>query len=368
MIVLLAIALSLGGRMFAQKQTKDNFRYRSAQITLFSPLGTNAFKSGRTINHFSVNILAGYSAGVKGLEVGGLINVVRRDVFGIQLAGLGNSAGWSLTGVQAAGLYNLARHSSEGGQFAGLINVIGGGAYSVQGAGLANIVARNQRGLQAAGLINLTGYTMTGAQFAGLVNIAGREVRGIQLSALVNYTKRLNGIQIGLINIADTVERGVAIGFLSFSKNGYHKWELGANESLSTTLGFKTGSQHFYNIFSVGVRWQEAPLVWAVGYGLGTEWNLGQKATLNLDAMAWYLNEGEAWTDELNLLNKLQLNLGWRLSERMTLFGGASLNVRIREQGGQSSFDFSFPGNLFEFSDGDIFTNVYPGFQVGIRI
>lgn len=365
-IVLLSIALILGSFLTTQAQKNDDYRHRPGQITFISPLGTNGFKSGRTINHFSLNILAGYSGGVQGLEVGGLVNIVQRDMLGIQLAGLGNNVMGGVTGVQVSGLYNFARRSSEGAQLAGIVNFIGGGAYAFQGAGIINIVGRNSRGAQAAGLVNFTGLSFSGAQVAGLLNIAGREVRGAQISGLVNYTRKLNGVQIGVINIADSVESGIPIGVLSLVKNGYHKLEVAGNESLHTTLSLKIGVQKFYNIFSVGAIWDKEPFTWAVGYGVGTAQNLGKKTNANLDFITYYLNEGETWSHEANLLSKLQLSLGWQLFPRFTLFGGISINAHIRDANEETLQNI--PGSFYQYSGHWTQVNIYPGFQFGIRM
>ena len=40
-----------------------------------------------------------------------------------------------------------------------------------------------------------------GVQIARIFNIARDDMHGLQLSALVNQTRRLSGVQIGLINI-----------------------------------------------------------------------------------------------------------------------------------------------------------------------
>ena len=364
--VLLSLALILGSFSITQAQKNEDFRYRPGQITFISPLGTNGFKSGSTINRFSLNILAGYSGGVQGLEVGGLMNIVRRDMLGVQLAGLGNNVMGGVTGLQAGGIYNFARRSSEGAQLGGIINFIGGGAYAFQGAGIINIVGRNARGAQVGGLVNFTGLSFSGAQVAGLLNIAGREVRGAQISGLVNYTRKLNGVQIGVINIADSVESGIPIGFLSLVKNGYHRLEISGNESLHTTISIKTGVQRFYNIFSVGAIWNEEPFTWAVGYGIGTEQNMGKRTRANLDFVTYYLNEGKRWSHEANLLSKLQLSLGWQLFPHFTLFGGVSLNAHIRDVN-EEKLD-NIPGSFYQYSGHWTQVNIYPGFQFGVRL
>jgi hypothetical protein len=85
----------------------SDYYQRQAQVTFVSPLGTNWLRSGRTSNAYSLNVLAGYAAGVRRLEIGGLVNVVRDTVRGVQLAGLANVVGTATQGFQAAGLANI---------------------------------------------------------------------------------------------------------------------------------------------------------------------------------------------------------------------------------------------------------------------
>jgi hypothetical protein len=231
---------------------------RQAQITLVSPLGSNGLRTGRTSNAYSLNVLAGYAAGVRRLEVGGLLNVVRDTVRGVQLAGLANvvgtatqglqAAGWlnilggSIRGVQAAGLANIVRDDARGLQLAGLMNIVGGVA-TVSSDSTRPVLLRRFLGLprllatdpvaatpaaasstslpgplvQAAGLANLTGTNVQGLQIAPLLNL-GRRITGAQLG-LVNVARHVQGTQIGLVNIADSVD-GMTLGLLNIVRDG----------------------------------------------------------------------------------------------------------------------------------------------------
>lgn len=117
------------------------------QLSLVPPLSTNGAANALTVNHYSVNLLLGRAAGVRGLEAG-LANVVRDTVRGAQVAGLLNAAG-TVRGVQAAGL---------------------------------NVARRGVRGLQV-----------------GFVNVA-REVHGVQLG-LLNLADSVQGVPLGLLSL-----------------------------------------------------------------------------------------------------------------------------------------------------------------------
>jgi hypothetical protein len=66
---------------------------RWAQLSLLPFVGSNRFVSGLITNRLSINVLAGYSGGVRGLEAGSILNMVRNDMNGVQLSGFGNIVG-----------------------------------------------------------------------------------------------------------------------------------------------------------------------------------------------------------------------------------------------------------------------------------
>src|SRR5206468_2185877 len=80
---------------------------RPFQISITPGLSTHGKLSPQVINNASLNVLGGYTGGVRGAEVGGLFNLNRRYMEGAQIAGLFNLTGSYVNGVQAAGIYNL---------------------------------------------------------------------------------------------------------------------------------------------------------------------------------------------------------------------------------------------------------------------
>jgi hypothetical protein len=195
---------------------------RRFQMSLLPKIGTNHVLSGKVENDFSINILAGQSAGVRGVELAGLGNFTGKEVKGFQAAGLFNVNRGDCHGVQMAGLYNKTASTLDGAQFAGLVNVAQQSAATfIQASGLVNIMRKNSastadtaaaKGIQAAGLVNKADQ-LDGLQLAGLVNNV-HNMEGIQASGLVNRAKRLRGVQFGLINHADELH-GVQIGLIN---------------------------------------------------------------------------------------------------------------------------------------------------------
>lgn len=343
----------------------DDTLYRAAQLSLVPRVGTNHKLSGHVINDYSFNLLGGYALGVRRLEVGGLFNLERGDVAGIQFAGLLNGVGGKTTGAQVAGIMNTTRGMSQAVQFAGILNIGGGGMAApqlagvgtitggvrkgsqfagvcnlstcenegAQVAGVINISAKKMTGLQSAGIFNVSGKEMRGVQLAGVMNIAGEDVKGAQIAGVINIARSVHGAQVGLINIADSA-RGVPIGLLSLVLKGYHKVEISADEIFYHNLAFRTGVRQFYNILTVGARpssYREQETIWTFGYGLGTAPRLSRKLSLNLDLTSNQIVKGNSF-EGLNLLNKMYMGLDYQAFRKLSLAFGATVNGHITEK------------------------------------
>ncbi len=354
--------------------------YRTTQVSLVPFVGTNHALSGNVINDYSFNIFGGYSRGVKKLEIGGLFNIVREDVTGMQYAGLFNAVGGKMKGIQLAGLANLNQDSVKGAQFAGLINFNWNSIedFSAAGlvnfthqnskgfhmtglgnmtlgeeegghlAGLFNFATKNASGIQAAGMLNFTGGDMRGAQLSGLMNFAAHKVRGgqvagliniapgkingAQVSGVLNYATNVKGLQLGLINISDSI-RGVPIGFLSFALKGYHQLEVSADEVFYTNLAFRTGVRQFYNIFTVGAKpdtFENEETYWTFGYGVGTAPRLSRKLYLNFDITSNQVVLGDK-VDAINMINKAYLGLEVQPVKKIAFTAGITLNAHVTD-------------------------------------
>ena len=119
------------------------------------------------------------------------------------------------------------------------------------------------------------------------------------------------------------------IGLLSFVNHGYHKIEIAADEIFYTNFSFRTGVQRFYNILHAGLKPESTTganeTVWSFGYGLGTAPKLTRWLDLNIDLTADHVNKG-GFTNELSLLNKLYVGFDMKLTKKMSLILGATLN------------------------------------------
>lgn len=360
---------------------------RLAQISLLPMIGTNALRSAQITNDLSLNILWGVSGGVSGIEVGGFGNTVLGDVTGVQVAGVGSIVGGDVTGTQIGGLFNICEGRVTGVQAGGVFN-ISGEAEAVQAAGLFNISRNNMSGVQAAGLFNIAHQGAKGLQAGTLFNISGGythlqtallfnstrgDVRDGQYSLLYNRARQVEGIQFGLVNVADTVA-GMPIGLFNFIKKGYNRVEISASESLYGNIAVKFGAHAFYNIILGGARWESGnpeETAWGLGYGLGSVNKLGSNVLINTELTAMHIHEGGQWTRPLNLLNRLHLSLDVRTKGNLSFFAGPTLNFmlskRIDPDTGLRGSGLP-PHTIWEGNAGKARAQAWIGFTAGIRV
>lgn len=390
---------------------------RPVQVTFITPFGTNGIDAPHIQNKFSLNILTGVNGGVQGLEVGGLVNVTTGSIKGTQVAGLGNYVHNESTGAQIGGLFNVGRGyvnglqvggllnvSLEGGrgnQTAGLLNVNNGGFTGLQVGGLVNANIREVKGLQIAGLINYAGGEVTSGQIGGLVNVGLGDTRGIQIGGLVNvsgkshhgsqvsglvnvaavnvagsqvggianYSKKVRGVQIGLINVADSIE-GAQVGLISYAGNGMISLGARTDETFQGSIVFKMGLKKLYNIYQIGGH-EGNNRYWAPGLGLGSYVIDRERIGFNIEGIAYQVNEDEWWTDQLNMLVRLNLGLEYHIAPKISIAGGLSLNQAISQvrdsEGALTGGSFVPEWSFYEHGGDRTFTTLYPGFHAGLE-
>jgi hypothetical protein len=358
------------------------------QVSLTPGLGTHGKMSGQVVNKFSFNLIGGYAAGVDGVEVGTLFNMVKNDVKDVQVSGFINVVGGKVHGVQVAGFHNNVGDSVVGVQIAGFSNIINGHLRGVQVTGAAgsihgdangvqvnggasvtrgsvdgvqvagafSLAAKNMSGAQVTGGVNLVKRDVSGAQVSGIANIGRQEVHGVQIG-LFNFARRLKGVQIGLINIADTTD-GFSLGLVSIARKGYKKLSLFSTDMLPFNLAWKSGNRHVYSILTGGVNTGEPTLV-SVGYGIGNELNLNHALTLNTELISntLFQTSSKYTAQQINLRPSLQ----WKLMNKVSIFAGPALVFHLADNAGTWEYKSSYPN----FRIGNS-VNCWLGWQAGI--
>jgi hypothetical protein len=200
------------------------------------------------------------------------------------------------------------------------------------------------RKAQITGLVNYCN-NLDGLQIAGLVNFTRRHNSGVQIAGLLNYATYVHGVQLGLINVANTVERGVPVGLFSYVQTGYHLFELSGNEIFYGNVSFKSGTRGFYNFVQAGIG---SDYKLQGSYGIGTIITLKRKWSLNIDASAGFVYNP---TDTVyhGLLLKFNPAVEYRFARHFGLFIGPAYNFFLFGKGkpsatprGLSSYDFYF--------------------------
>lgn len=387
------------------------------QVSAVPTIGTNMKASGIVTNRFSFNVLGGYNGGVEGIEIGGLFNILTKNMVGFQVAGLTNQtmgttkglqvAGifnrneQNVTGIQVGGIANYLHHDVLGLQVGGISNIVNGKVEGIQISGIHNHTVGSIKGLQASGIINWSKNTIIGMQVAGIANNTSGNVLGLQLAgiqnvsygnvngaqiaaihnraqsklngaqiSLVNYAKVNNGLQLGLVNISDTTN-GVAIGLFNYVKNGYHPMEVFANEVLYANVAFKSGVDAFYTTWMAGFRPSE-PEYFGFGFGIGTRINTWKWLSVSIDLSATLINETELTSEysyELNLLNRADVTLDFNIW-KFTLFAGPAINFHISQLGYESTGAFTTniaQDPFFTEVDGNTQYQSWLGGKAGLR-
>lgn len=304
------------------------------QASLLPGLSSHGMFSSQVVNKASLNLLGGYTAGVDGAEVAGLFNISKNNVQYVQLAGLANLVGGSVRGFQAGGLVNSVLDSLVGFQAAGIVNDVRSGTEGWQAAGIFNHVRWDMNGMQVAGIGNLVSGNIRGIQIAGIGNVAAKEMKGIQIGGIFNYAKEMKGIQIGLINVADT-SSGFSVGLINWVNKGYHKVSLSSTDVFGTQVAVKTGTAKFYTMLIVAGSYGLNDRVYSAGYGMGHDFLFGKKlsASAELSSQGLYLGN---W-DYPNILSKGQLNMQFKLVKGLSLFAGPSYSFYYSDPASLSS-------------------------------
>lgn len=260
-------------QMIQSMNIPNFFASRPFQVSLTPGLSTQGMFSPQVVNKFSLNLAGGYTAGVNGLEVGGLFNINKRNTRYLQIAGIFNLVGGNATGLQLAGVHNRALD------------------------------------------------TVRGAQLALFTNQASTQLSGFQFSLLHNQTHRLKGLQVGLVNVADT-SHGASIGLLNFIGNGFYKVTYSAGDLSNTNFSLKTGTHSFYSemLFSANASANEK--FYSFGLGVGHDFMFSDKVYLSAEANYQLANTG-LWDDRWTQ-GKLLLSV--QLAKEISLFGGATFN------------------------------------------
>lgn len=364
----------------------DGLETRPGQLTLIYPIGTSWVGSTKLKNNLSINVLFGINGGTKGVEIGGLVNYDVKNVQGAQLSGYANIISGNLegvqasgnvnivsrqaSGIQASGYFNLAAKSSNVGQACGFVNIVKGDNSGFQVSGFTNITSGDVIGFQATGFANFAGKEVTGVQGAGILNLARGNVYGTQIAGIINMAKNVHGTQIALINVCDSVTKGMPIGLINIvRKNGYFIGEVWANEIYFINGSYKLGTERFYAIVTLGIR-PEMNFRYGLGLGFGTNFKLNTRDAINIDLTSFENMTDEPFTNNHNRINRLQATYSRKLFGGTSVFIGPSINLLVASDWKENKYNAAPSWSFYKTENtGNDNTklNLWIGLSGGIR-
>lgn len=306
--------LFVSSRLRAQSRNLGNFfTTLPFQASLTPGLSTHGKLSPQIINKFSLNIYGGYTAGLNGVEIGGLFNISKKDARYLQIATTFNAVSGNFTGVQISGVYNQILDSLNG----------------VQISGLGGLVVGQVKGAQLSLGINIAKGDVRGGQISLLGNVSGKSIKGLQAAIFFNYAKNLKGVQFAILNLADT-SSGYSIGFLNIVKKGSGVVSVYSNELIPFNIAWKSGNSKLYNIFIAGSSMNNLSKAYVLGFGFGHEFIVSKNLKLNTEITHQSIYLG-TW-DNQPILYRLQTGLNLKLSKRFSLNAGPAFSLFSSEQ------------------------------------
>ncbi len=243
------------------------------------------------------------------------------SIRGLQLNLISSGAGMEMRGAQISGV------ASFSGRVRGL-----------QMAPISCVTVSPLRGVQIAGATNIAMGLQRGAMVAGLANICPDTIRGLQWAAF-NYAESMNGVQIGVVNVAGEHPKGTQIGLVNFSRDNVgRKFGLvninpttqidlmafgGTSSKLN--LAFRFRNRSTYSMIGFGTHYMgfDGQFSGALYYRLGQYFDLSPRWSVSAD-VGFYHVETFKKNEESNpsRLYSLQLhvNVDYRINRLFGLY------------------------------------------------
>lgn len=294
---------------------------RPLQLSLVPTIGTNRKLSGSVVNNVSINILGGFSRGLKGFEAAGLFNITRSYVKGLQIAGAANIGGDTVKGLQMAGLFNYCSRQ------------------------------------------------LKGVQFSGLGNIARGRGSVVQLGGLLNYSPD-PAFQFGVINIADT-NSGMALGIINIIRKGYYGISLNTDDIAFSHLHIHSGTNRLYTIGGMTAKLSGDSIFWGIDLGFGSRFFPRSILGLDVEFLSSVLNIHQAFDETTTTRLSLSTQLSIRLLPALRLTAGPSANVFIAGRNNPTVEDFirhTAPAQRWQYTSVNTRFDLWPGWVTSLKI
>ncbi len=424
-------------------------KVKTLDINLVPGFGTTGLDHNLSRNYVSLNLLSGYSDQTLLLQLSAITGSNRTYTGGLHIAGIGNFTGVNvksidpenfeqnaipfihMQGIQIAGLINLVRGDVAGGQASILLNITQKEMIGVQMGGLLNYTGGFAQGFQMGIVSNYVAGSMSGIQLGAGMNKTGKELYGIQVAlinsartiegknsmlndsrtglqvgalnlavkmngfqiGLVNYAKKMQGTQIGLINIGQGVRKagekqGTYIGLINvgdiLNLSVYSSELFLLNTALYTGV-LKNGQikGDFKNKYLLnGLTWSKYPAnasiqdSWAIGYGItrllfnrNTIPVLNERYFYGYHFRFYHISRSKSFEWNLNEILQIGFNAGFKVQPKVGIYGFVSLNLNTHIVGDthlEQTQDMIPVG--IQFMNGGNEVTVGPGINLGLLV
>ncbi|HYG14673.1 MAG TPA: hypothetical protein VEC12_02900 [Bacteroidia bacterium] len=300
------------------------------QIGFVPPLSSNGRKNAEIYNHVSINALAGQSKGVLGTELSGIYSENFGHMMGFKGTGVVDVVHGSADGFQAAGVMAAIGGNTEGMQAGGVLAINDGNFNGFQAGGILANTGRSLNGMQAGGVFAYTGDSMSGFQAAGVISICKGRVDGMQAAGLVSIARTLRGLQVGLVNITDSIEDGaVTIGLVNIvRKGGIMQAGVMNTEFSNAALFLRSGTPRFYGYVGAGTHFTGGDFRFSTLIGAGTTIKLAGKVSFNPEWMQWMIapNGNFVYNNQSNHVQQLRAVFSVNLY-KLSISAGPTVNL-----------------------------------------
>ena len=335
----------------------------------------------------SFNLLAGYSRGLNGFELGVGANIESAFMCGAQFAAGANVVGGHVSGLQVApvnfalgpvhgaqiGVVGITKGDVIGAQVSvvalgggelhgaqvAVVNAAGGSASGGQ-VGVANVAGGYVDGAQI-GVANLAGSYVDGVQI-GAANVAGGDVDGVQIGAANIAKGNVSGPQIGVVNYAETSD--YPVGVVSIVRNGTTNVEGWATEAGVGMAGVRHGGRVIQNIFGVGVR-AGSTTAWGFALGLGARVPIAPKMHLDFQVINYWLQKGDPFHDDAQIASA-GVSFGYAISPLFGVFAAPTYNVLVTTDAELRKVKAPW-GSTSLHEGTSVSVHAWPGATLGIR-
>lgn len=154
------------------------------------------------------------------------------------------------------------------------------------------------------------------------------------------------------------------IGFLNLIKNGEKSISASIDDNQTLLLSFRSGGKFLYGILGIGYNVKNDKEVYAFEAGLGAHLLHYNTFRLNLELASTGLTR---FKSEGTFKSSIRVLPAWRVSPRIELFGGPSLNLINADSEEGRDMVHSYM-RRWDSSSSNRFTGLYLGYIAGVQV